>query len=91
MEIIKCEADGYCTGFFLEEGKKVISSHHLKYYEDLLPKEMFMRVHNSCVINLYHVKGYSNQGEISLSGNLTAPLSRNRRELFLQCCYTGKK
>lgn len=90
-EIIMCEADGYCTGFFLEGGGKVISSHHLKHYEELLPRDMFMRVHNSCVINLHHVKGYSNHGEISLSGNLKAPLSRTRKELFLQCWNTKKK
>jgi two-component system LytT family response regulator len=90
-EIIMCEADGYCTGFFLEGGRKIISSHHLKYYEELLPARMFMRVHNSYLINLYQVKGYSNQGEISLSGNLSVPLSRNHREEFLRCWNTGKK
>jgi len=90
IDIIKCEADGYCTDFFLVNGGKIVSSHHLKHYEDLLPPRMFMRVHNSCVINLHHVRGYSNQGEILLIGGLTAPLSRNRRESFLQCWNTGK-
>lgn len=90
-EIIMCEADGYCTGFFLEGGRKIISSHHLKYYEELLPARMFMRVHNSYLINLYQVKGYSNQGEISLNGSLSAPLSRNHREAFFLCWNTGKK
>lgn len=90
-EIIMCEADGYCTGFYLEGGRKITSSHHLKHYEELLPSRIFMRVHNSSIINLHHVKAYSTQGEISLSGNLTAPLSRNRREEFLRCWNTGKK
>jgi two-component system LytT family response regulator len=90
-EIIMCEADGYCTNFFLEGGKKIISSHHLKYYEELLPARMFMRVHNSYLINLSQVKGYSNQGDISLNGNLSVPLSRNHREAFFLCWNTGKK
>lgn len=91
IDMIKCEADGYCTDFFLVGGGKIVSSHHLKYYEDLLPPRMFLRVHNSCVINLHHVRGYSNQGEISLSGGLSAPLSRTRRDSFLECWKTGKK
>jgi len=90
-EIIKCEADGYCTYFFLEGGKKIISSHHMKYYEELLPSRMFMRVHNSCLINLFHVNGFSSQGEISLDGNLSAPLSRNHREAFFQCWKNSGK
>ncbi len=90
-EIIMCQADGYCTGFYLEGGRKITSSHHLKHFEELLPARMFMRVHNSSIINLHHVKGYSNQGEISLSGGLTAPLSRTHREEFFLQLNSGKK
>ncbi|HPJ60878.1 MAG TPA: LytTR family DNA-binding domain-containing protein [Bacteroidales bacterium] len=90
-EIIMCRAEGYCTNFFLIGGRKIISSHNLKYYEELLPARMFMRIHNSFIINLLHVKGYSNQGEISLDGDLFAPLSRNHREEFFLCWNKGKK
>lgn len=90
-EIIMCQADGYCTGFYLEGGRKITSSHHLKHFEGLLPSRMFMRVHNSSIINLHHVKGYSNQGEISLSGGHTAPLSRTHREEFFLQLNSGKK
>jgi two-component system LytT family response regulator len=90
-EVIMCVADGYCTGFYLEDGKKLISSHHLKYYEELLPAQIFQRVHNSYIINLNHVTGYSHQGVISLSKGLQAPLSKNRKDLFLQCWKTRKR
>jgi len=90
-DIIMCEADGYCTSFYLAGGKKIISSHHLGYYEELLPPRMFLRAHNSFIINLQHVTGYSHQGEITLSGGLQSPLSKNRKDDFLHCWNPKKK
>ncbi|MDP4224474.1 MAG: LytTR family DNA-binding domain-containing protein, partial [Bacteroidota bacterium] len=68
-EIIMCQADGYCTNFFLMGGKKVISSKNLKYFDDILEDHNIIRVHHSYLVNLNHVSGYSRQGEIMLTEN----------------------
>jgi len=78
-----CKADGYCTIFHISGGRRITSAHNLKYYEEMLPAEIFIRVHNSCLINLSHVTGYSNQGIIMLSENMEAPLSKTNRVSFL--------
>jgi two-component system, LytTR family, response regulator len=82
-EIILCEASGYCTVFYLSGNRKISSSHNLKHYTGLLPENRFMRVHNSFIINLEHVKGYTYQGEILLSENLKCSLSAGKKRMFL--------
>lgn len=83
-DIILCEADGYCTNFFILGESKKSSSYHLKFYEDLLPSPQFLRVHKSYIINTDHVVGYSNQGEIMLSEGITCGLSDSRKQVFLK-------
>jgi two-component system LytT family response regulator len=82
-EIILCEASGYCTVFYLTGNRKISSSHNLKHYTALLPGNRFMRVHNSFIINMEHVKGYTYQGEILLSENLKCALSAGKKRTFL--------
>jgi two-component system, LytTR family, response regulator len=83
-DIILCEADGYCTNFFLSGESKKSSSYHLKFYEDMLPASKFLRVHKSYIINTDHVIGYTNQGEIMLTDGITCGLSDSRKPAFLK-------
>ena len=82
-DIIMCEADGYCTRFYLHGNSKLSSSRNLKFYADILPSNVFIRTHNSFVINLNHVKGYSNQEEILLTDGLKCPLSLGNKNHFM--------
>jgi two-component system LytT family response regulator len=82
-DIIMCEADGYCTRFYLTENVKISSSRNLKYYEELLPKNIFLRTHHSCLLNLQHVKGYSHQEEILMIDNIKCPLSSGNKHTFI--------
>jgi two-component system, LytTR family, response regulator len=82
--IILCEADGYCTHFHLTGQERMTSSKNLKHYEEMLNPYGFVRVHNSYLVNLAHVKSYSNQGEIFLSNNLICMLGNKYKNSFLQ-------
>lgn len=82
-EIIMCKADGYCTNFYLEGNKKVISSKNLKQYEDLLAEYSVIRVHHSYLVNLSHVQSFTRQGEILLTENNKASLGDSFRNAFL--------
>lgn len=81
-EIIMCKADGYCTNFFLEGNRKVVSSKNLKHYEELLTKKNIVRVHHSYLVNLVHVKSYTRQGEIQLSEDNRAFLGDSFKSSF---------
>ncbi len=56
--IVRLEAASNYTHFFMDNGDKVTVSHTLKHYEDVLPADTFMRVHQSHIINLLKVKKY---------------------------------
>jgi two-component system LytT family response regulator len=81
-EIILCTADGYCTHFQLTGNKKISSSRSLKFYEELLPANQFLRVHRSYIINLQHVASFNLMGQIFLSENNQCTLAKGFRESF---------
>lgn len=55
-DIIRLEAAGAYTNFFLKNNRKIMVSKNLKEYESLLSDHDFMRIHNSHIINLSEVK-----------------------------------
>ncbi|MBC7920378.1 MAG: response regulator transcription factor [Ferruginibacter sp.] len=55
-QVVRLEAAGAYTTFFLRDGKKIMVSKNLKEYEQLLPEKHFFRVHNSHIVNLNEVK-----------------------------------
>ncbi len=85
-DIVRCEAaSNYCT-FVLQDGSKLMVSKTLKEYESLLAQIDFLRVHQSHLINLHHVKKYArgNARYLILSDNVHIPVSNARREEFLE-------
>jgi two-component system, LytTR family, response regulator len=83
-DIIYLEADRYCTDFHLTGNLRITSTKNLGYYLELLPPEQFIRVHHSYLINIRKVTGYTNQGEILLTENLSCPLSITHKHLFMK-------
>jgi two-component system LytT family response regulator len=83
-DIIMCEAEGYCTHFYLSGNRKTTSSKSLKNYEEIFDNHQIIRVHRSHLINLSRINGYTKQGEIRLDENLSCPLGNNYRQQFLE-------
>src|SRR6218665_2205895 len=57
-DIVKCIAHESYTEIVLICGSKFMVSRHLKEYESVLAAYNFFRIHNSCLVNLRHVKKY---------------------------------
>ncbi|MGB8490121.1 MAG: LytTR family DNA-binding domain-containing protein [Bacteroidales bacterium] len=82
-DIIMCQADGYCTNFYLTGGKKCTSSKNLKHFNELLADNNFIRIHHSYIINIDHVASYTRQGEIILTEGIRASLSDTYKASFI--------
>jgi two-component system LytT family response regulator len=82
-EIIMCKADGYCTIFYLTGDRKANSSRNLKQFEKQLITHGFIRVHNSFLVNLLHVKSFTKQGEIVMTENNKAFLGDSYKGQFM--------
>lgn len=83
-EIIMCQADGYCTNFYLTADRKIVSSKNLKHFCGLLEGDKFVRIHHSYLINIDHVEGYSKQGEIFLTEGYKAYLGDSYKNDFIK-------
>jgi two-component system LytT family response regulator len=85
-EIIRIEADRSYCWFYMRDQKKHLVSRNLKEYQDLLNDRNFFRPHNSHLINLEFVKKYIRQegGYIEMTDGSQIPISRIKRDLFLQ-------
>ncbi len=84
-EIVKCIADESYTHITLTNGTKLVVSRILKEFEDLLCDLNFLRVHNSSLINLTHVKKYikGDGGYVIMSDDETVEVSRRKKNELL--------
>lgn len=83
--IIRCEASGSYTIIHLQDKQKFIVSKSLKEYEDLLPEDIFCRIHHSHIVNLAFVKKYfkGRGGYIEMTDNTIIEVATRKRDEFL--------
>jgi two-component system LytT family response regulator len=84
--ILYCHADSNYTEFYLSGNQKILSSHTLGYYEELLAGQPFFRVHRSYLINLTHVASYrkSEGGSVVMSDGREIEISRGNKDALLK-------
>jgi two-component system, LytTR family, response regulator len=84
-QIIKCVADESYTHISLVNGTKITVSRILKEFEELLGESNFMRIHNSSLINILHVKKYvkGEGGYVIMSNDETVEVSRRKKNELL--------
>lgn len=85
-DIIRCQSENNYTLFFLTNGEELLITRTLKEYEELLKGRLFFRPHKSHLINLKHLHRFDKAegGSIHLSDGSSVPLSRFKKEVFLQ-------
>jgi two-component system, LytTR family, response regulator len=84
-DIIKCVANESYTEIILVGGTRLMVSRILKEYEELLSELNFFRIHNSCLVNLKHVKKYvkGEGGYVLMSDGETCEVSRRKKSELL--------
>jgi two-component system LytT family response regulator len=84
-DIIRCEADGNYTTFFLADKRKMLVTMGLKHYEDLLPPDDFFRIHNHNLLNVNHVSRVLKEdgGYAIMSDGSKIEISRRKKDSFL--------
>lgn len=85
-DIIRCEADGSYTIFYLTDKRKLMVSVGLKHYEELLPESDFIRVHHHHLINMSHVVRFLKEdgGYAVMSDGTKIEISRRKKETFME-------
>lgn len=85
-DIVRCQSERNYTNFFINDGRKIITSKTLKDYEDVLQYPLFLRCHRSHIINLNYLDRYdkSNGGTIVMKDGSEIPLSRSSKDRFFE-------
>jgi len=85
-EIIRAEAQSNYTVLYFVQQPKLTVTKTLKQVEQLLPPQLFVRVHHSHVINLAQVKKYfkGDGGQVELKDGTRVDVSRRRKDEFLR-------
>lgn len=89
-DIIYCESSGPYTKFIFKQADKIVTSKHLKEYEDLLSEYEFFRIHKSYLVNLQEIQKYvrGDGGYLIMSNGSSLAVSKQRKHGFLNI-YTG--
>ncbi|MDH5474353.1 MAG: LytTR family DNA-binding domain-containing protein [Cyclobacteriaceae bacterium] len=85
-DIIRCQSSSNYTIIYLSDGSKITSTRTLKEYDHLFNGMPFMRVHNSNLINLHHIKRFvkGDGGYVILSDDSEVEVSRRRKNELLE-------
>ncbi len=83
-EILRLESSGNYTEVYTADGKKMLISKTMKDIASKLPVDLFIRPHNSHIINIQYIKRYirGNGGQIILSDDSNIPVSRSNKDMI---------
>jgi two-component system LytT family response regulator len=79
-EIIRCEAVGNYTKFFVEKNRTYLISKTLGEYDTLLSPHNFIRTHKSHLVNKKFISFIDHDGFAVLKDNTRVEVSRRRKE-----------
>jgi two-component system, LytTR family, response regulator len=85
QQIVWCKSEGAYTTFYLADKSKIASTRNLGYYEDLLTRNNFCRIHHSVVINMQLIKNYvkGKGGYVTMTDGTELEVSQRRKADFL--------
>jgi two-component system LytT family response regulator len=81
-DIIRCQSDGSYTMIYTTD-MQILTSRNLKYYEGILHSHIFVRVHQSHLVNLKYVKSIKSSHLLTLTDSSEVPVS-TRKKAFLK-------
>lgn len=85
-EIIYLEASDNYSNIYLSTDKKFLVSRTLKDFEELLPADIFIRIHHSTIVNKYYVDKYirGEGGQVIMRNGDILDVSKRKKADFLQ-------
>jgi len=91
-DIIRCTSMDNYTQFFMADGSKVLVTKTLKQYERMLPEEMFLRVHQSHLVNIHKIQSYikTEGGYLLLKNGEHIPVSVRKKPMVMDLLLKGR-
>lgn len=85
-EIVRLESSGGYTTFHIADGERTTVAKTLKDYEELLPEDMFFRVHQSHIVALKFVRKFlkAENGQAMMTDGYKVPVARRKKDKFIE-------
>lgn len=79
-------SNGSYSELYLTDDRKVTLSKNLKQIESIVDDSIFVRIHNSVIVNLMYLEKVHLQDtmEVELDGGEKLPISRRKKSEFMQ-------
>ncbi|HEY4336282.1 MAG TPA: LytTR family DNA-binding domain-containing protein [Puia sp.] len=86
QDILRFEAKGNYTIIYLATGDTVMATRTIREYEEVLPENIFCRIHSSHIINLTRIEKYQKGrgGSVLMEDGTAIEVAARRREEFLR-------
>ena len=83
-DILFCASESSYTQFHLADRTKLVASKTLKHYEDILPVDIFLRTHQSYIVNKNHIDKFMKSGLLIMKDGSEVPVATRRRDVIIQ-------
>jgi len=85
VSIVYCQAEGAYTKVFIDNKKPMLISRTLGDVEELLPQEIFQRVHHSTLINITYVSQFlrTDGGYVVLRNGEKLSVSKAKKDMLM--------
>lgn len=85
-DILYLEAQKEYTTIYTVDNKQYTASQYIGEFENILPKDIFFRIHSSYIVHKIYIKRYlkGDNNSVILSNNIEITVSRRRKNEFLQ-------
>jgi len=90
--IIYCQSESNYCKIFCINGEEILLAKTLKYVEELLNSDLFIRIHKSYLVNLNYVVKFDRSDElkVTLTNRNQLPVSIRKKEQFLNAILQKK-
>ena len=82
-KIIYCKAESNYTRIYLLN-KSFLVTKALKYVESVLPKNIFIRIHRSYLVNINYISKIKHRSTLFIGSNTELPIARRKRNIILK-------
>ncbi len=91
--IVYCQAEESYTKIFTNRNEAILVARNLKSIEEMLPEELFFRIHKSHLVNMNYIKSYSKTDgyKIKLDNGTELDVATRRNDEFLKALTKDKR
>ena len=91
--IVYCQAEESYTKIFTNRNEAILVARNLKSIEEMLPEELFFRIHKSHLVNMNYIKSYSKTDgyKIKLDNGIELDVATRRNDEFLKALTKDKR